>query len=307
MSGLIFILVVGVLIGSVSWRIYRTKHFGLTVTSSIVGAFLGLVTSSIVLAFLVEGGPWGMVSEPELLVRILTLFFVGSSIGAMLAVKIYMAIERRWQAKGWANAAEVDAAKAIEGAKGKAALTYSVKAAGASLFGGRAAVKDQQRPGATKRRIFISYRRQIDAALAGRISDLLAHEDEFDIFMDVDAILLGADFVKAINEEVAKSNVLIAVIGRDWLDTRDEAGDRRLDDPNDFVRLGIAAALQRQIPVVPILVDGAKIPKPEQLPENLQQLVRRNALDLRNASFKADMGRLVQELKAEPRRTPGTS
>ena len=124
---------------------------------------------------------------------------------------------------------------------------------------------DEQQAEAAKRSIFISYRRQIDAALAGRISDLLA--GEFDIFMDVDAMRHGTDFVEAINEEVAKCDVLIAVIGRDWLDTRDEAGDRRLDDPDDFVRLEIAAALQRQIPVVPILVDGAKIPRPLDFPQ----------------------------------------
>ena len=147
----------------------------------------------------------------------------------------------------------------------------------------------------SKLSIFVSYRRESDAAQAGRISDLL--KNEFDIFMDVDAIRLGTDFVNILDEKVAKCDVLLAVIGRDWLDARDEAGDRRLDDPNDYVRLEIATALQRQIPVIPILVDGTKIPKAAQLPEDLQQLSRRNALDLRNASFVADMGRLIQELK----------
>jgi TIR domain len=159
---------------------------------------------------------------------------------------------------------------------------------------------DQQQAEAANRNIFISYRRQNDAALAGRISDLLA--GEFDIFMDVDAIRLGTDFVEAINDEIAKCDVLIAVIGRDWLDARDETGNRRLDDPNDFVRIEIGAALQRQIPVVPILIDGTKMPKAAQLPANLQSLARRNALDLRNASFKPDIGRLVQQLQAEATR-----
>jgi hypothetical protein len=84
-----------------------------------------------------------------------------------------------------------------------------VNAAAAAIF----PRSDQQQAEAAKRNIFISYRRQNDAALAGRISDLLA--GEFDIFMDVDAIRLGTDFVEAINEEVAKCDVLIAVIGRD--------------------------------------------------------------------------------------------
>jgi TIR domain len=151
---------------------------------------------------------------------------------------------------------------------------------------------------ATQARIFISYRREGEAALAGRIADLLGNQFGPDnVFMDVDAIRLGVDFVKVINEEVAKCDVLLALIGRTWLDARNEAGQRVLDNPDDFVRLEIAAALKRQIPVIPILVDGAKIPTASRLPEELQELARRNALDLRNASFRADMDRLVRELK----------
>jgi len=150
-----------------------------------------------------------------------------------------------------------------------------------------------------KGRIFISYRRENDAGQAGRISDLLKREIEnVSIFMDVDAVPLGIDFAEYLNEQVAKCDALLAVMGRSWLDARDEAGERRLDDPNDYVRLEIAAALRRKIPVIPILVDGTKIPKADQLPADLQQLARRNALDLRNASFDADMGKLVKQLKA---------
>jgi TIR domain len=151
---------------------------------------------------------------------------------------------------------------------------------------------------ATQARIFISYRREGEAALAGRIADLLGNQFGPDnVFMDVDAIRLGVDFVKVINEEVAKCDVLLALIGRNWLDARNEAGERVLDNSDDFVRLEIAAALKRQIPVIPILVDGAKIPPANRLPEELQGLARRNALDLRNASFRADMDKLVVQLK----------
>jgi hypothetical protein len=199
-----------------------------------------------------------------------------------------------------AKAAEAEAANAAEAEKRlveEKRLTEEAEAKKLALENKKRSAKAAE---AGKRKIFISYRREDDAGQAGRISDLL--ESEFEIFMDVDAIRFGVDFVEAINEAVAKCDVLIAVIGRDWLDTRDEAGDRRLDNPNDFVRVEVAAALARQIPVIPILVDGAKIPKPAQLPTDLQQLARRNALDLRNAAFRADMGRLVQQLKAEPRR-----
>ena len=85
------------------------------------------------------------------------------------------------------------------------------------------------------------------------------------LFMDVDTIPLGTNFEEVLHEEVAKCGVLLAVIGPNWSDARDEDGKRRLDDPNDFVRLEIAAALQRDIPVIPILLDNAKIPKASQL------------------------------------------
>jgi hypothetical protein len=146
--------------------------------------------------------------------------------------------------------------------------------------------------------IFISYRREDGAAQAGRIADLLRGEFGPDrVFMDVDTTRLGFDFVEMINEEVAKCDVLLAVIGRNWLDARTDDGQRRLDNPADFVRLEIAAALKRKIPVIPILVDGTKIPPADQLPEELRGFERRNALDLRNASFRADMDRLVRGLK----------
>jgi hypothetical protein len=151
---------------------------------------------------------------------------------------------------------------------------------------------------ATRPKIFINYRHEDDIALAGRIAERL--ENEFgtnQVFIDVDAIPYGADFVKAINAEVAKCDVLLALIGRNWLDMRDEAGHRRLDDPADFVRLEIAAALKRQIPIIPILVDGTKIPPADRLPEELKGLERHNALDLRNASFREDMDRLVRALR----------
>ena len=107
----------------------------------------------------------------------------------------------------------------------------------------------------------LCYRREDSGGYAGRIQDQLAQALGSDgLFMDVDAIPLGANFVRVLHDEVAKCEMLLAVIGRNWLDARDERGNRRLENPNDFVRVEIAAALQRNIPVVPILVDGARIP-----------------------------------------------
>jgi hypothetical protein len=149
-------------------------------------------------------------------------------------------------------------------------------------------------------KVFISYRRGDSAGYAGRLMDRLDRELGRDlVFMDVDAVPLGTNFSKVLHEEVAKCGVLLAVIGPNWLDARDEHGNRRLDDPNDWVRVEITAALQRNIPVIPILLDGARIPGASQLPEDLKELASRNGLDVRHASFQDDMDRLIRGLKGQ--------
>jgi hypothetical protein len=120
--------------------------------------------------------------------------------------------------------------------------------------------------------------------------------------MDVDGIPFGVNFVKALHEEVAKCGVLLAVIGPDWLKVRDKDGNRRLDNPNDFVRVEIAAALQREIPVIPILLEGTPVPNADQLPKDLQELSLRNGINVHHASFHNDMDRLIQGLRGESRR-----
>ncbi len=152
------------------------------------------------------------------------------------------------------------------------------------------------------KRIFLSYRREDSAGQSGRLNDRLSLEFGRDsIFMDVDGIPLGTDFVKQLTREVASCDVLLAVIGSRWLDLRDENETRRIDDPNDFVRVEIGAALQRDIPVIPILLDGTRIPKADRLPSDMQGLAVRNGLDLRHASFHADLDRLVRELRRRVR------
>jgi hypothetical protein len=147
-------------------------------------------------------------------------------------------------------------------------------------------------------KVFISYRRADSAGYAGRLMDTLDREFGRDlVFMDVDAIPLGTNFSKVLHEEVAKCGVLLAMIGPNWPDARDEHGNRRLDDPNDFVRIEIAAALQRNIPVIPILLDGARIPQATQLPEDIKELALRNGMEIRHASFQDDMNRLIRALK----------
>jgi hypothetical protein len=115
--------------------------------------------------------------------------------------------------------------------------------------------------------------------------------------MDVAAIEPGRDFRKAIDQSVANCSVLLALIGRDWLDSRDSEGNRRLDNANDFVRMELASALRRDIPVVPVLVRGARMPSAEQLPDDLKELHYRNAVELTHARWKSDVQVLVSALR----------
>jgi hypothetical protein len=146
-------------------------------------------------------------------------------------------------------------------------------------------------------RIFISYRREETAYAAGWLYDRLAdHYGSGQVFKDVDSIQLGDDFVDVITRAVGSCDVLLALIGPHWLTATDERGRRRLDNPGDFVRLEIEAALTRRVRVIPILVDDARIPDADELPESLSGLVRRQALELSPSRFESDTGRLLRVL-----------
>jgi TIR domain len=146
--------------------------------------------------------------------------------------------------------------------------------------------------------IFISYRRQETSHLAGRLYDRLADRfGEDQVLIDVDTIEPGVDFAEEIFRAVTACTVLLAIIGPAWLTAADERGHRRLDDPDDIVRLEVEAALARAVRVIPILVEGAVMPAREDLPESLAALARRNALPIRHESFRADAGRLVTAIE----------
>lgn len=148
------------------------------------------------------------------------------------------------------------------------------------------------------RAIFISYRRDDSEGQAGRLyDDLIRQFGERSVFMDVTAIEPGFDFRKVIDESVSSCGVLLALIGPAWLDAKDESGRRRLDDALDFVRLETAAALKRDIPVVPVLVAKARMPRAEQLPDDLKELAYRNGVELSHARWDADIQLLVKALQ----------
>ena len=115
--------------------------------------------------------------------------------------------------------------------------------------------------------------------------------------MDVAAIELGRDFRKAIDQSVANCSVLLAMIGLEWLEAKDATGARRLDNPNDFVRIELASVLRRDIPVIPVLVRGAKMPHVEQLPDDLKELAFRNAVELTHPRWKSDVQVLIRALR----------
>lgn len=145
--------------------------------------------------------------------------------------------------------------------------------------------------------IFITYRREDSIDVTGRIYDRLCqHFGKENVFKDVDSIPLGVDFRKHLGDSVGQCDVLLTVIGRQWL-TGDK-GKRRLDDLRDFVRIEMEAALKRDIPVVPVLVQGSSMPGLEDLPEILQSLVYRNGIPVRpDPDFHPDMDRLIKGIE----------
>jgi len=147
-------------------------------------------------------------------------------------------------------------------------------------------------------KVFINYRREDAAPYAGRLHDLLtAHFGEDQVFIDIDQIEPGEDFVEAINDKVGACDTAIVAIGPHWLSATDASGKRRLDDEEDFVRMEIVAALQRNIRVIPVLVGGARMPGRHDLPEALAPLSRRNAIDLSETRFHADVNRLFEAIE----------
>lgn len=148
--------------------------------------------------------------------------------------------------------------------------------------------------------IFLSYRREETRHLAGRIADWLSGQlGEQQIFMDVAAIDPGADFVNAIVRSIGSCYVLVALIGPSWSTTTDRTGRRRLDNAHDYVVLEIHTALDRGIRVIPALVDGATMPRRDELPTAIRDLANRNAVRIDHETFRSDMGVLLDALQRD--------
>lgn len=155
--------------------------------------------------------------------------------------------------------------------------------------------------------VFISYRRDDTSYIAGRLHrELAARFGTDQIFRDIDTMGPGVDFGAMIQQEVGKCDALVAVIGKDWLASDDPSGRRRIDDPSDWVQLEIAAALDRGVLVIPVLVEDARMPEAAELPATIRGLARRNAVELTDSRWDYDVGRLMAALEGVVRRDATT-
>ena len=146
-------------------------------------------------------------------------------------------------------------------------------------------------------RLFISYRRDDTPGEAGRLADQLRARFGGDqVFLDVDAIHAGDEFPRVIDRALAECHAMLVLMGRTWAQSVDATGRRRLEDPQDFVRLEIETALRRHVRVVPVLVRGAALPTPDGLPSTLRPLLQRQAFELADTHFRGDVDRLITSL-----------
>jgi hypothetical protein len=147
------------------------------------------------------------------------------------------------------------------------------------------------------RGIFISYRRADAEGQAGRLfRDLCDRFGRDAVFIDVAGMEKGRDFRRVLERQLNSCSVLLTIIGKDWLAAVDEHGNRRLDDPRDFTRMETAAALKRDIPVIPVLVGGARMPREDELPEDLKELVFRDGVEITHARWDSDVQELIKAL-----------
>jgi hypothetical protein len=194
-----------------------------------------------------------------------------------------------------------EATKSPQGAKAPSVITPAIANSTADAADGfivRHEVSNETRP--PKARIaFLSYRREDSSGHAGRLYDRLIEvfgEDQ--VFMDVDNIPPGEDFVDVIQASVWASSFFLLVIGQSWLKPSPANGKSRLYDPNDFVRLEIASALERNTRIIPILVGGARMPSANDLPADIHAITRKQAVELSDARFRTDATRLIRAIQS---------
>lgn len=168
-------------------------------------------------------------------------------------------------------------------------------------------VPDLQSETRSSPRIFISYRRDDSADIAGRIYDRLVQHFQMEhVFKDVDSIPLGVDFLHHLEEAVAKCNFFLLIIGPEWIHGGKADTKNLLRNSTDFVRIEAESALKQGIPVIPLFVRKAIMPLAEDLPESLKPLVYRNGISIRpDPDFHNDLDRLIKAIETHPRQKTG--
>src|SRR5262245_42335695 len=151
-------------------------------------------------------------------------------------------------------------------------------------------------------KVFISYRREGTAGEARALFNaLVARLGESSVFMDVDNIAPGSDFRQVLQERLSSCDLFLALVGRDWVNLKNASGERRLEDSNDYVHLEIETALKRNIPVAPVLVQGARMPAAEQLPESIRNFAYRNGFELSHSRWESDLQEMLRRLNLSTR------
>jgi hypothetical protein len=146
--------------------------------------------------------------------------------------------------------------------------------------------------------LFLSYRRDDTSAYTGRLFDeLVKHFEEPNVFMDIDSLVPGVDFVDTIDETLRRCDTVLVMIGRNWLRIEGRDGQRRLANTDDFVRLEIESALNLGLRVIPVLVGGAEMPESGELPQSLSPLARRHAANLSDRRWRVDVRELIEHIE----------
>jgi hypothetical protein len=147
--------------------------------------------------------------------------------------------------------------------------------------------------------VFISYRRESTAGEARALATDLGQKHGIRTFVDVDSITLGRDFREILKQQLAKCDLMLVLIGRDWATCRNEFGQSRLEDPEDYVRTEISSALNREIPVTPVFVQGAHMPAAKDLPQDIRGLASRQGFELSHSRWESDFSELVRRLELD--------
>jgi len=270
-TGVVSMLVIGAVVGPLGRLLVparRSIPTGFTVLIGVLAAFVGsLLARAVGIPTATSGIDW-----LELLIQVIV-----AAVGVLSVANLYARRSR---------------AEPAVSAMGRPVIPPDPQAASPQPAAGRAPRDPPPSPSPT--RIFVSYRRSDSSHAARGVAERLrARFGRQEVFMDVDSLAAGVDFVDGVLEAIRASAVVVVLIGERWLAAQDEAGRPRLADPADNVRIEIEQALRLRKPVVPVLLDRADMPRPGDLPAALAALSRVNGIRLDHVSWDADVEVLV--------------